>query len=59
MDDGSTDGTSEIIKGINDSQVKSWSVNWGGPAQSRNRDEKAKGNLLRFWIQMIGGQKQN
>ena len=36
MDDGSTDGTMDVIKEINDSRlVYDWSVNWGGPAQPR------------------------
>ena len=49
MDDGSTDGTSDIIKGINDSRLLyDWSVNWGGPAQPRNRGLKAKGKFIAF-----------
>ena len=50
MDDGSTDGTVDVIKGINDSRlVYDWSVNWGGPAQPRNRGlKKANGEFIAF-----------
>lgn len=38
MDDGSTDGTREMVNGLSDPRIiYSWEVNSGGPAKPRNR----------------------
>jgi glycosyltransferase involved in cell wall biosynthesis len=50
MDDGSTDGTANHIKGYADSRIKyEWAPNSGGPATPRNRGmERAEGKWIAF-----------
>ena len=50
MDDGSTDGTREMISSFKDSRIfYNWEENSGGPAKPRNRGIKlSKGNWIAF-----------
>ena len=50
MDDGSTDGTAEIVKDFKDNRmVYEWNENSGGPANPRNRGVlKSKGEYVAF-----------
>ena len=50
MDDGSTDGTSDMVNSFKDSRIfYNWETNSGGPAKPRNRGIKfAKGNWIAF-----------
>jgi len=50
MDDGSTDGTKEMVEALSDSRVKyEWAPNSGGPATPRNRGiESAIGPWICF-----------
>ena len=50
MDDGSTDGTKEIVTDFNDPRIiYEWDDNWGGPAKPRNRGiKKSSGEFIAF-----------
>ena len=50
MDDGSTDGTEEMVNSFKDSRIfYYWNKNSGGPAKPRNRGIKfSKGNWIAF-----------
>lgn len=50
MDDGSTDGTGEMVNSFKDPRIfYNWQTNSGGPAKPRNRGIKfAKGNWIAF-----------
>ena len=50
MDDGSTDGTDQVIAGFESTKIRySWEGNSGGPARPRNRGiELAKGDWVCF-----------
>jgi glycosyltransferase involved in cell wall biosynthesis len=50
MDDGSTDGTAEIVKDFKDNRIiYEWNENSGGPANPRNRGVlKSKGEYVAF-----------
>lgn len=50
MDDGSTDGTREMVHSFKDARIfYNWQKNSGGPAKPRNRGIKfAKGNWIAF-----------
>jgi len=50
MDDGSNDGTAEMVKSFVDQRIiYEWNENWGGPGRPRNRGiNKAKGEWIAF-----------
>ena len=50
MDDGSNDGTEEMVKSFVDQRIiYEWNENWGGPGRPRNRGiNKAKGEWIAF-----------
>jgi glycosyltransferase involved in cell wall biosynthesis len=50
MDDGSTDGTAEMVESYRDSRIRyDWAPNSGGPATPRNRGiDLAKGDWVAF-----------
>ena len=50
MDDGSNDGTKEMVNSLNDSRIfYNWQKNTGGPAKPRNNGIKiAKGDWIAF-----------
>jgi hypothetical protein len=58
VDDGSTDDTSVVVKGIKDDRVLYFHKPNGGPASARNLGlSKAKGDYISFWTTMIYGLK--
>ena len=49
MDDGSYDGTKEMVMKFNDSRISyKWQNNSGGPAKPRNEIKTARGKWIAF-----------